>query len=102
MSQKLKFLGVPVYLNGQNYYVPSLSTRDFKLNYEKLTTELPADTTFPQLFDHYAPIILLAVNRNYPDFTLEQLDEWSDSNTLKQLIAAVQGASRMTPVAEGE
>ena len=38
---KLNYPGVPVYFNGQNYFIPSLSTRDFKANYETLTAPAP-------------------------------------------------------------
>lgn len=102
MPQKLKYPGVPVYMNGQNYYIPSLSTRDFKTNYEALTTPLPEGSTALDSFSRYIPIILLAVQRNYPEVTQENLEEWLDLYTFREAIKAVQNASGMTPVSEGE
>ena len=32
MKEKLKFPGVPIYMNGRNYFVPSLSTRQYREN----------------------------------------------------------------------
>jgi hypothetical protein len=99
---KLKYPGVPVYMNGQNYYIPSLSTRDFRANYETLTAAPAADASPSEPFDRYIPVILLAVARNYPDVTQEQLEDWLDLYTFRLAIAAVQNASGMTPVTEGE
>ncbi|HVJ09265.1 MAG TPA: hypothetical protein VM554_12865 [Acidisarcina sp.] len=99
---KLKYLGVPVYMNGQNYYIPSLSTRDFRAQYATLTRadEQPQDAL--ATFDAYIPIIGLAVRRNYPEVTDEQLAEWLDLHTFQLAIRAVQSASGMAPVSEGE
>ena len=99
---KLKYLGVPVYLNGQNYYIPSLSTKDFRTHYAELSApakegEAPGDS-----FDRFIPVIGLAVRRNYPDVTDEQLSEWLDLHTFGMAMKAVQSASGMTPVSEGE
>lgn len=99
---KLKYLGVPVFMNGQNYYVPSLSTRDFRANYDALTSPLPEGASPVESFNRYIPIILLAVTRNYPDVTQENLEEWLDLHTFRLAIKAVQDASGTTPVSEGE
>jgi hypothetical protein len=104
MSQKLKYLGAPVFMNGQNYYIPSLSTRDFRANYELLTQAEKEDAPKDALstFDAYIPIVGLAIRRNYPEVTDEQLEEWLDLTTFSLAIKAVQAASGATPVSEGE
>jgi hypothetical protein len=103
MSQKLKYLGVPVYMNGQNYYVPSLSTVDFRNHYQLLTQ---SDENAPKdalsTFTAYIPIIGCAIRRNYPEVTDELLGEWLDLTTFPLTIKAVQAASGLAPVAEGE
>jgi hypothetical protein len=99
---KLKYLGVPVYMNGQNYYIPSLSTRDFKANYELLTTPAADDEKPGASFDRYIPVILLAVQRNYPEVTLGDLEDWLDLHTFREAIQAVQAAAGLKPVSEGE
>jgi hypothetical protein len=103
MPQKLKYLGVPVYLNGQNYYIPSLSYTDFKASYDFLVSvpELEGAKLF-DYFDKLVPIIGAAVRRNYSDVTDEQLAEWLDMTTLPMAAKAVQSASGITPVSEGE
>jgi hypothetical protein len=100
--QKLKYLGVPVYMNGQNYYVPSLSTKDFRLNYELLTTPLAENASPVDGFERILPVIGLAVRRNYPEVTDENLADWLDLTTFPAMIQAVQGASGVVPVPEGE
>lgn len=102
MSQKLKFLGVPVFMNGQNYYVPSLSYQDFKANYELLTTAPAEESKLFEYFDQLVPVIGKAVRRNYEDVTDEQLAGWLDMTTLPMSIKAVQAESGITPVSEGE
>ena len=99
---KLNFPGVPVYMNGQNYYIPSLSTRDFRASYETLTAEPAADASPLEGFERFIPIIGLAARRNYPDLTDEQLGDWLDLYTFPLAVKAVQSASGMTPVTEGE
>ena len=105
MAQQLKFLGVPVYMNGQNYYIPSLSTIDFRANYDTLTKPPTAEGDTEQIgetFDRILPIILLAIQRNYPEVTKENLAEWLDIHTFGLAIRAVQNASGMSPVSAGE
>lgn len=100
--QKLKYLGVPIFMNGQNYYIPSLSTRDFIANYDALTKVFPADAPFADVYAHYAPIILLAAVRNYPDMTPADIEGMFDLYTFKLAVRAVQAASGLEPVSEGE
>jgi hypothetical protein len=99
---KLKFLGIPVYMNGQNYYIPSLSTRDFRANYEALTAATPEGAGPFESFDRFTPIIGVAIRRNYPEVTDEQLADWLDLNTFPEAIKALQAASGIVPVSEGE
>lgn len=102
MAQKLRFPGVPVYMNGQNYYIPSLTVRDFRSNYDLLISAAEPNGTPLQVFDKFLPIVLLAINRNYPEVTMEQLEEWLDLHTFIQALQAVQNASGMKAVSEGE
>lgn len=100
---KLNFLGVPVFLNGQNYYIPSLAYGDLEANYDVLISG--ADSQGHEGFEYVKkviPIIGLAVRRNYPDVTDEQLLGWLDATTLPLAIKALQNASGLTPVSEGE
>jgi hypothetical protein len=99
---KLKYLGVPVYMNGQNYYIPSLSTRDFRQHYDTLSAPPAEGATALSTFDTFIPVIGAAIRRNYPEVTDEQLGEWLDLTTFPLAIKAVQSASGLQPVSEGE
>lgn len=105
---KLNFPGVPVYMNGQNYYIPSLSTRQFRENAKVLST-LPTQAEGETAVDYalrvqdaILPVVVIAIQRNYPDVTLDNLLDWLDNSTLMDAWRATQSASGMTPVNEGE
>lgn len=101
---KLNYLGVPVWINGRNYYMPSLSYQDFKANCEFLSAvpELKTGAQMVEYFDKVIPIVGLAMRRNYPDFADAELAAQLDLTTLNIAVAAVQNASGMKPVSEGE
>lgn len=103
--QKLKYLGVPVYMNGQNYYLPSLSYRDFKANYAFLVADPPTPDDAEKMasfFEERVPIVGQAIRRNYPEVTDEMLLEWLDMTTLPIALRACAAASGLVPVSEGE
>ncbi|MBS1803512.1 MAG: hypothetical protein JST28_09095 [Acidobacteria bacterium] len=105
---RLKFPGVPVYLNGQNYFIPSISTRQYKENQAALEGSL--DQKDGESVIAYAirvqeaavPIIGMALRRNYPHVTDDDLWDWLDAHTFNLAWKATQNASGMTPVTEGE
>ena len=99
--QKLKYLGVPVYMNGQNYYIPSLSKRQYQENAKRLGEGIPSGTTTEEAISWFDDIILLAIQRNYPEVTAEQLAEWLDLNTSELAIKALSGQSGLLAVPEG-
>jgi hypothetical protein len=100
--QKLKYLGVPIFMNNQNYYIPSLSIVDFRANYEMLTAPPAEDASPFESFDRFMPVIGLAIRRNYPEITDENLAEWLDMTTFQMALEAVRGVSGIVPVSEGE
>lgn len=98
---KLNYLGVPVYMAGKNYYIPSLSYPDFKANYEFLASK--PDLEGPKIleyFDKLVPIIGMAIRRNYPEIEDWQLGAMLDITTLHLGMSAVQNASGLKPVSE--
>jgi hypothetical protein len=100
-AMKLNYLGVPVWMNGRNLYIPSLSYVDFKQHYEFLTST--PDLAGPKLFEYFdtlVPIIGAAVRRNYSEITDQDLTGWLDMTTLPLAVKAVQSASGITPVSE--
>jgi hypothetical protein len=99
---KLKFPGVPVYMNGQNYYIPSLSLIDFKELSEILAARAGSNTPAVEIHDRDTPYILKAINRNYPEVTEDELRGWLDVFTFNEAAKAMLAASGVTPVVEGE
>jgi hypothetical protein len=105
---RLRFPGVPVYMNGRNYFIPSLSTRQFREHAAVLEQNLDpkegesAPAYIGRISQSILPVILLAIQRNYPDITVEDLEDWLDAKTMLDSWKATQNASGMTPVTEGE
>jgi len=95
-------------MNGQNYYVPSLSMRQFREN-EAALKSLPEHGEGESEIDYAVrvqdallPVVLIAMQRNYPEVTRDELLDWLDNFTLVHAWRAAQSASGMTPVNEGE
>jgi hypothetical protein len=101
-QQQLTYQGVPVFLDGRDYIVPSLSVEQFKQHYELLKASPREDENSADFIANRIPIIGAALRRNYPEVTDAQLLEIVDLTTFNQLILAVQGASGMKPVKPGE
>lgn len=108
MREKLKFPGIPVYMNGRNYYIPSLSLKQFEENQQVLETggsklENESDIQFVvRSRSATVPVIGLAIRRNYPEITDENLVDWLDARSHVLAWQATQNASGMEPVSEGE
>jgi hypothetical protein len=102
MPQKLRYLGVPVYMNGQNFYIPSLSKRQYQENAARLAAGVPEGTPTEQGVTWFDDIILLAIQRNYPEVTADDLAEWLDLNTSTLALKALSGQSGLEAVSEGE
>ena len=100
--QKLNFKGVPVYMNGQNYYVPSLSTRQYQEQQAFLSAGIPDGTPPEQVISWFHPVVLLAVQRNYPEVTLENLADWLDAVTTQEAVGAVTKQTKLEYVSQGE
>jgi hypothetical protein len=76
---RLKFPGVPVYMGGRNYFIPSLSTRQYREHQSVLegTLEQVGDETIVayaiRVQEACVPIIGLALRRNHPEVTDDEL-----------------------------
>jgi hypothetical protein len=108
VKEKLRFPGVPVYLNGRNYFIPSLSTRQYRENQEALEgivakNDDESDLAYgTRILALVIPLIGLAIRRNHPEVTDENLWDWLDTSTWGEVWRATQAASGMTKVTEGE
>lgn len=106
----VRFKGVPFFMNGQEYLIPSLSLKQVQDNHARLANtepDAPAEGADPvntalATFTAYIPIILMAVNRNYPEVTEEDLWEWLDMGNFAEALSIVQAASGFKASTPGE
>jgi hypothetical protein len=106
-TQELKFRGVPVFFDGREWIVPSLSVRQFRDNLDLLSgvverTSAADPKQIVAMMNDLVPVIGLAIRRNYPEVTDDQLFDVLDISTFTQAIRAVQGASGMKAAQPGE
>lgn len=103
-SSQIKFRGIPVYFDGQEWIVPPLSVRQFRDNLDLLTQplgEITPENTVERM-NRFVPVIGMALRRNYPGVTDEHLLDALDLRTFIEAVTAVQKASGMKVSAPGE
>lgn len=90
-----KHQGVLIFMNGKKYLVPTLSLKQFNQHYELLTEPVgePQEVNLKDLIDKNLPMILAAMQRNYPDINTENLTDWLDLSNFRDVMLAVQGTS---------
>lgn len=85
--------GTAVRVGRREYVVPALSLNGLKA-VERLLPALEGKTVEGTTFvDAVATIVHLAIARNYPDVTREQLEDEIDIANLPALVGAVLGAA---------
>lgn len=108
--EDVKFRGAPLFMNGKEYIIPSLSLKQVEENYDKLSSagtalensaEDPARTVL-DTFKTYIPIILMAVQRNYPEVTEANLWDWLDLSNFSEALVIVQSRSGFKAQKSGE
>ena len=99
----VKFEGVRVTLGQQVYVVPALTIRQVRAMSEDLAAikSIVGEPT-PEQTDSMLRIVQAAVSRNYPDMTVEQLEEVVDLNSLPVVMKAITGQSGLERVKPGE
>ena len=95
--EQVRFNGKPLFLDGKEYIVPSLSLRQVRDNHETLSqthvVNLDDADGVLKLIALYAPVIGMALRRNYPDVTDEQVLDWLDLSNFAEAVAIVQAMS---------
>lgn len=99
-TSKVKFPGNPFSLGGEVRIIPSLSLRQFREHEEALNTPASETESLNSTANRFLPVILDAVQRNYPEVTEDNLLDWLDLSNLRDVMLTVQGASGMKPVTE--
>jgi hypothetical protein len=102
MTERVKYEGVPVYLNGRNYIIPSLSVKDLKLHYDTMTSSATEGIKLSEVVENFFPVILSAIRRNYPEVTLENLYDWIDLNSFPKVVGAIRAATGLETTTTGE
>jgi hypothetical protein len=91
----VKFEGVPVKIGGQEYIVPPLSIKGFKAmkgQIEALKNMAPGRAMTDEQIDGVMKIIHCALSRNYPELTLDQIEEMLDFGNIGPLINTITRA----------
>lgn len=104
MAEETKYRGVPVFLGGREYLVPSLSVRQYREHAELLAKPIHAasDAEMIEVLDKYVPLIGAAMRRNYPELRDEDLLDMVDLGNFRELVTAISGASGLRVVNPGE
>jgi hypothetical protein len=99
----IKFEGVKLTLGQQDYIVPALTIKQMRA----LAPDLAAlkgigGDPAPEEIDSMLHIVQTAISRNYPDITVEQLEDVIDLNSLGIVMKAITGQSGLERVKPGE
>lgn len=96
------FEGETITLAGREYVLPALSTKQARKHWEKVRTfDVKATPELiPTRYEHGVFLIHQALARNYPELTLEQVDDWVDLRNFTPLVLKVMALSGM-PVTQG-
>lgn len=90
--------GVPIKLGAETLTVPALNFRqlekysDILASFSKWGTQPNPYAEMPKVL----PVIHAAVARNYPDYTMEELQDNVDMSNYRRIFEAVMGVSGIT------
>lgn len=120
-QSQLKYRGVPVFIAGRELIVPSLSVRQFNehmallmdpgVSQDELLAAISAGDQdkitelrhkIEERMNRLVPVVGLAIRRNYPEITDEELFDILDLDSFAEVLRAVQSASGMKRVKPGE
>jgi hypothetical protein len=99
---KPKYEGVPIWMDGKEWIIPPLSLGQFRKHHDTLTNVEATPQDWQELIASRLPIILGAVQRNYPELTEEQLLDMIDLRTYNAILGAIMHSSGMRPAQPGE
>ncbi len=87
--------GIKLNLNGEEYIVPPLTFKQIKKLYP-LIEELNGNGGTVKKMETIVTLTHAALSRNYPELTIEKVEDLVDLGNLKTLSEAVLGASGFT------
>ncbi|HLQ13100.1 MAG TPA: hypothetical protein VK130_07625 [Steroidobacteraceae bacterium] len=95
--------GVPVRLGGRVWLVPAINFKRLRrllpklLQFSSRTNELTEAA-----LDDAIEVVHLVLTQNYPDLTLEQVEEMMNLRILHELLPIIMGAAGMVEVGEAQ
>lgn len=107
MSRRTKFPGFLLDCGGRDQYIVApLTLKQMKTNREVIGAFLDFDAKFRSgapinpvdVTEKAAPLILIALQRNHPDMTLDKVEEMVDMHNFQTLMPAIMGGSGFVPV----
>ncbi len=97
----VKIPGVLLQIGGRHFVVPPLNFRSLRQIQPKLSS-LTSGGAVPDVeqLDSINEIVHLALSRNYPELTREELEDLIDLDNLRDLIGAIMGVSGLEKTTE--
>lgn len=103
--ENIKHAGITVNIGGTDYVVPPLTLGAIKRlmpKIEAMATSLAADGKMrPESMDSIVEVVHAALLRNYPDMTLQELEDMLDVKNIADIMQAVLGVSGLERKAAG-
>jgi hypothetical protein len=92
--------GVTVKMGDKEYVVPPLNLKAVRRLNPLVEQMKDQSLTSYQFLPMVAEIALAAISRNYPDMTMEQLEDILDMGNARAVMSAVLGQSGFVPAGE--
>jgi hypothetical protein len=89
-------------MDGREWIIPALSLRQFRQYYKMLLDTNVTAETFQEYLMERLPVVLGAIQRNYPELTEEQLLDMVDLRTFVSIVKAIGTVSGMHAATPGE
>ena len=93
--------GTPIVVAGKRYIVPGLSFAQLENNKEDIDKIMKSKGNDFNMLKAIGKVVYLAMSRNYPDITREQVLEIMDIRNMKMFVDAAMGQSGFS-TAEGK
>lgn len=92
---KVKYEGQKFFMGGQEYIIPALSVKMGKKLWPKIVALNAGITTstLPEKYSDIIEIVHAAITRNYPDMTIDELEDLIDMTNIRRVLLAAVGQS---------
>jgi hypothetical protein len=111
MADRTPYDGQTIYMGGQDWVIPGLSVRQFRTHFLALAKnpKIPEGASLEETerllnesLDEKLPIVLAAMQRNYPDLTEERLLDMLDVVNMPRIVGYISSGSALRPAKPGE